>query len=161
MRRETNQTEPKVLRYFIGASILLLALMLFSELSCSLLGLCTNWFPPARFLGFWEVMGISTALLFSVFAIRSLRRSRFSRKTESISPSSQDDVTSSSQSTPVTSPQTIPTGNSPQTKGWRPLIKQLSDEEKEHLKSLIEEGCFNVTSPRKLPGSEKSASVRP
>ncbi len=150
MRRTANQTAPKALRYLIGASILLLALMLFSELSCSILGLCTNWFPLAHLLGFWEVMGISTAVLFSSLAIHSLRRSRISRASSAAPLFPPDDLEPDTGE--YRAVRNDP-GSLRRREGWRPLIKQLSDEEKQRLKLLMEERCFG---PGSLSGSNKN-----
>ncbi|MCB0712408.1 MAG: hypothetical protein KDD67_08780 [Ignavibacteriae bacterium] len=152
MRQEAHQTAPKALRFIIGASILLLALMLFSELSCSILGLCTNWFPPARFLGFWEVMGISTALLFASLALNALRRSRLSSSTSSAHTPEQTPMGKESFS------QTKSPSVQQRSGGWRPLVQQLSDEEKEHLKIIMEERCFGIGSSELSKDEEKTTS---
>ena len=131
MRREAHQIVPKALRYIIGASILLLALMLFSEVSRSILGFCTE-----GLLGFWEMLAISTALLFCFFALQSLRRVRFHS-----SPPSQIDSDSS-----------VPQDQASQKRfsspfprrDWRPLVAQLSKEEKRRLRVLMEERCFRI-----------------
>ncbi|MGE3802127.1 MAG: hypothetical protein AB7H80_14010 [Candidatus Kapaibacterium sp.] len=152
MRQEAHQTAPKALRFTIGASILLLALMLFSELSCSILGLCTNWFPPARFLGFWEVMGISTAILFASLALNALRRNRLSSSTSSVHSQEQAPVENESFT------QTKQPSLQQRSGGWRPLVQQLSDEEKEHLKVMMEERCFGIGSSELSKNEEKTTS---
>lgn len=122
----------------IGASILLLALMLFSELSCSLLGLCTDWFPLAEFFGFWEMMGISIALVFTSFSIRALRRSQRARlASASDSPAQPVDELSALLDEPASNVPAAPK----RTSRWRDLFNQLSDEEKRKLKTIMEEHC--------------------
>ena len=142
MQPAEKQIGSKFARYSIGASILLLALMLFSELSCSLLGLCINWFPLAEVIGFWEMLGITTALVFSSFSVRALRHLRQggfattpAESIESPPPPAED---------PAPDPHPAEqTAFAPQKRSgsWRDLFDQLSAEEKENLKRIMEQHC--------------------
>lgn len=139
MQPAEKQIGSKFARYSIGASILLLALMLFSELSCSLLGLCINWFPLAEVIGFWEMLGITTALVFSSFSIRALRHVR-----QAGSPSPEHSTPPVEDSLPVPDPHPAEqTAFVPQkrTGSWRDLFDQLSAEERENLKRIMEQHC--------------------
>ena len=144
MKSEANQTKTKAIRYIIGASILLLTLILFSELSCSILGVCSSRLPFAHIFGFWEMMGISTAILFATLAIHSLRRNRVSK-------AQREGASGSGIANESFTEQAI--NHSPlsqqlsyrQTNGWRYLFEQLTDEEKKHMKILMEEHCFKRT----------------
>lgn len=140
MQPAEKQIGSKALRYIIGASILMLALMLFSELSCSLLGLCTNWFPLAEFIGFWEMLGITSALVFSSFSIRALRRTQQSAL---LAPPGTQPPTSNSEAPLPPNPK--PADSPPpehSSSSWRDLFNQLSAEEKQTLKSIMEQHCI-------------------
>ena len=156
MKSEAHQTETKVIRYIIGASILLLALILFSELSCSILGVCSSWLPFAHILGFWEIMGISTAILFTTLAIRSLQRNRLSKSGKEQKPEAPTLNTPSD--TCTCSPSSLP---QQRTQGWRMLFEQLSDEEKKDLKILMEERCFKTKDGNQCsqPQKEEGATI--
>ncbi len=132
-----KQTDSKAIRYLIGASILMLALMLFSEFSCSLLGLCKNWFPPAELVGFWEMMGISTAFLLAGLSIRSLRQPRNPEQDAENTESFVDD----NASTPVDCVEPLAASPAKTSSRWRTLFNQLSEEEKQKLKGIIEKHC--------------------
>lgn len=153
MQPAEKQIGSKAIRYLIGASILLLALMLFSELSCSLLGLCTNWFPLAEFIGFWEMLGITTALVFSSFSVRALRRNNHSP----VLPLSDAPPHTTEDHYPLLKNQEKP--QSPpreQPYSWRHLFNQLSTEEKQKLKSIMEEHCIP---PAQEVADDKSKSA--
>lgn len=147
---DAKQTGSKATRYLIGASILMLALILFSELSCSLLGLCKNWFPPAELVGFWEMMGISTAFLFAGLSIRVLRQSKEGEQEEHSAFATPTD------SCITTHPEQEKSPDQPQKNAsrWKALFNQLSEEEKQKLKVMMEKHCGDSdVHPEGSPGS--------
>lgn len=136
---DANQIGSKATRYLIGASIVMLALILFSEFSCQVLGLCKNWFPPAELVGFWEMMGISVAGLFAGLSIRTLRHRGDSERTEPAIPNTPQ----SSDHIEPTSPPAPPSSST--NSRWRALFNQLSEEERQTLKTIMEEHCVDST----------------
>jgi hypothetical protein len=138
MTPERRDKTSKSINYFIGASTLLLALMLFSQLSCSILGLCTNWFPPAQILGFWEMMAISTAGLVGALSLRFIRRTSERRTADNSGTSDHPPAASS----PVAPHSSTTTNTLLKVPTWKRLFNQMSDEEKESLRSMMEERCF-------------------
>ena len=137
---DAKQTGSKATRYLIGASILMLALILFSELSCSLLGLCKNWFPPAELVGFWEMMGISAAFLFAGLSIRTLRQPKEIEQEES-NPYSTPGNNDSFAAHPEQEPCPGQGQAQKNTSRWKALFNQLSEEEKQKLKVMMEKHC--------------------
>lgn len=137
MNRNDTQKAGKALRYLIGASIMVLALMLFSGLCSVALGFCVSWFPLVKQFGFWEVMGISAALLLCAMASRAiLVRRRFD---DEIPPS---DGESEAQVPTEPGPPGSPAHR--RSPRWRQLLDQLTQEEKRRLKTIIEEQYLDV-----------------
>ena len=122
----------------------MLALMLFSELSCSLLGLCTNWFPPAEIIGFWEMMGISTSLLFATLSFRSLRQGRILTSDAS----SPDPASSQHRECYENAFRRL--ASTPE-QGWKALFEELTDDERQRIKDIMEQKCFKIDPDGKQP----------
>lgn len=140
MRSAINRSDTKILRYAIGAGTLVLALMLFSQVSCSIMGYCADWFG-IPILGFWEVLGIFTALLFGYFSIRALR----SIPSENSSERSDLD---SFDSPPMNLRET--TIQERTRERWQSFCDRLSEEEKSRLRTVLEQ---RVITPGTGPGS--------
>ncbi len=162
MSSATNRSDTKILRYAIGASTLVLALMLFSQVSCSILGYCADWFG-IPILGFWEVLGILTALLFGYFSIRSLRRTPPENKNLRNSDSPDREVTDPS----LFNVRDI-TIQERTRERWQSICDHLSEEEKSRLRTLLEQRVITPgtgggsgpagTAPLSSPGSDSRGS---
>lgn len=162
MRPANQTTESRALRYTIGAGIMVLALMLFSQLSCSILGYCADWFG-LPVLGFWEVLAIATGLLVSLLAARILFRSRATSLQLSLSavtPEFDPGDLPLSDVEPVESalPLRRETIQERTRERWQAFCERLSDEEKRSLRSLLEQ---KVLSSRPPSGSSSSPTDLP
>lgn len=162
MRPADQTTESRALRYTIGAGIMVLALMLFSQLSCSILGYCADWFG-LPVLGFWEVLAIATGLLVSFLAARILFRSRSVSLEPSLSAVTSELDTgdlSLGDVEPVesVSPLRRETIQERTRERWQAFCERLSDEEKRSLRSILEQ---KVLSSRPPSGSSSSPTDLP
>ena len=168
MRSATDRSDTKLLRYAIGAGTLVLALMLFSQVSCSIMGYCADWFGfPV--LGFWEILGIFTAILFGYFSIRALLQLRTDRPDPRSQPPHNDAVPQSE--TRFAPPSFL--DDSEEIDGdrdstiqgkarerWQSFCERLSDEEKHRLRSMLEQRVItpgSTNSSGSLPSSGRSS----
>lgn len=150
MRPANNRADSKLLRYFIGAGTLVLALMLFSQLSCSIMGYCADWFG-IPILGFWEMLGVTTALLFAYFSVRALMRdeksSRPSSRESGLSTHEKEAMIWKSVESALKEregePETRDGSIQERTKErWQSFCERLTEEEKNRLKLLLEQKVF-------------------
>jgi hypothetical protein len=135
-KRHTTDT---VIRYAIGASVLLLGLMAFSALcwfTCSLCGIESM----LSSIGFWELVGAGAISFFAVTIIRSMRRRRKVDDVEMEDVPEPDSDPDQDMSAPSRR-ERISSNLRDHRDNWRALYAQLSRDEREKLKEIVEKYC--------------------
>lgn len=154
----------RAIRLAVGSGVTILLMMLLSQISCEILGLCALVVPDLPLLTFWEVMSILTILLFIGLSVRLLRRrstrvasERRAMPTIAVTPST---VTSSvsflADEIGVPAYRASAGGTTPSPRGsgssrWVSLRERMTDEERRHLRRYMEEKGFPaVIAPARL-----------
>jgi hypothetical protein len=123
-KRSTSDT---LIKLAIGAIVLTLGLMAFSSLCWFACRKCGKDSILSSF-GFWELVGVGAISFFGAVIWRSMRKRRASASGDGSMADGVDDV-------PPPPPQPERTGN------WRTLYAQLSHDEREKLKAMVEKYC--------------------
>ncbi len=131
----------KILRYVIGAGIIVFALISFSGVCWCALGICSKWFSLAYIMTYWEILSISAVALFGAIIVRSFRK--------------QPAVTSGNV---IDTANVVPEDKecNENTPKWKELYDQLSDEERQKFKDLVKQHCVDGES-----GAEKKGKGKP
>lgn len=126
----TDRRTTRTIRYAVGLGVLALALLAASQISCSVMGMCADWFG-LPVLGFFETLGILTAAIFSLFALRFLRRKSSSATGPTLAHPTSDADRLSESNEPLPTPRDR----------WERFCERLSDEEKRRVRDLLREGA--------------------
>jgi hypothetical protein len=114
-----------LIRYAIGIGIVMLGLMAFSALCWWVCTSCAEE-NPLRSFGFWELVGVAILASIGFFVIRSMRKRR-NLTHHNVAPDR------------AASPRAPYTERLKKTQSnWRALYEQLSRDEREKLKTLME-----------------------
>jgi hypothetical protein len=124
-KRSTSDT---LIKLAIGAIVLTLGLMAFSSLCWLACRKCSKDNILSSF-GFWELVGVGAISFFGVVIWRSMRKRRESALGDEYPMAGEVDPV------PPPPPQPERTGN------WRTLYAQLSHDEREKLKAMMEKYC--------------------
>lgn len=123
-KRSTSDT---LIKLAIGAIVLTLGLMAFSSLCWLACRKCSKDNILSSF-GFWELVGVGAISFFGLVIWRAMRKRREST-------SEGDSMVGEVDAVPPPPPQPERTGN------WRTLYAQLSHDEREKLKAMMEKYC--------------------
>ena len=119
------------------------------------MGYCADWFG-IPILGFWEMLGITTALLFAYFSIRALTRADSNSKSahhgSELSERESEEmiwncVESALQEREAQEESRDGSLQERTKERWQSFCERLSDEEKHRLKLLLEQKVFLPQSP--------------
>jgi hypothetical protein len=163
---ERTISRSRPLRLAVGAGITVLLMMLLSQISCEILGLCAVVVPDLPLLTFWEVMSVLTILLFIGLSTRLLRRHAIREKSDPrsaamatipathTSPVSflADEIgvaTRRASSNGIAATSSRGSGSS----RWGSLRERMTEEERRRLRRYMEEKGF--------PGVTASARLSP
>jgi hypothetical protein len=124
MRLKSNSQKTRILLYTIGAGTLVLALMAFSGVCWCVFSVCGDS-ESGVLVEYWELFGLATVTLMGTFIFRSVRRRRADSHPASPSFPEPPDVSN----------ERSETGN------WRDLYDQLSPEERQEMKQLLNKYC--------------------
>jgi len=115
--------------FAIGAGALVLALIAFSGLCWSLQGLCSDYIAGIRFT-YWEIVGISSVSFVGLLLIRPIGKHWLSSRSNAPAPAPEEHLIE-----PATPPAKEESGS------WRDLYAQLSQDERQAFKALMEKYC--------------------
>ncbi len=129
--------------FAIGAGALVLALIAFSGLCWSLQGLCSDYIAGIRFT-YWEIVGISSVSFVGLLLIRPIGKHWLSSRSDASYSDAQGIIE------PAAAPPVAEESGS-----WRDLYAQLSQDERQAFKALMEKYCADTPAS---PLGEGSAS---
>lgn len=144
MDRNSDVLNNKIKLIAIGAGALVLALIAFSGLGWCAIIACGHRMASIS-VGYWELLGGTSAAVLAVLFIRPLRNRFLPRQLRSATPVLQ---AAEQPAVPVETPPRETVAEETADGNWRQLYSQLSSDEREAFRSIMKKYCADAPEER-------------